>query len=146
MAENNAPTILLVEDDAELASVYRARFEAEGFNTAWAENGENALARVVESKPDVILLDIMMPRVSGFDVLDILRNTPQTKHAKIIMMSALSGDKDIAKAKALGVDDYLVKSQVAMADVVHIVRKHLGMTGGSSEGSDSSTEPSTTSS
>ena len=86
MAENT-PTILLVEDDAELASVYRARFEAEGFNTAWAENGENALARVVESKPDVILLDIMMPRVSGFDVLDILRNTPQTKHAKIIMMS-----------------------------------------------------------
>ncbi len=127
---DKTPTILLVEDDAELASVYRARFEAEGFNTAWAENGENALARVVESKPDIILLDIMMPRVSGFDVLDILRNTPQTQHAKIIMMSALSSDKDIAKAKSLGVDDYLVKSQVAMADVVHIVRKHLGMTKG----------------
>lgn len=128
---DKTPTILLVEDDAELASVYRARFEAEGFNTAWAENGENALARVVESKPDLILLDVMMPRVSGFDVLDILRNTPQTQHAKIIMMSALSSDKDIAKAKALGVDDYLVKSQVAMADVVHIVRKHLGMVKGS---------------
>lgn len=131
---DKTPTILLVEDDAELASVYRARFEAEGFNTAWAENGENALARVVESKPDLILLDVMMPRVSGFDVLDILRNTPQTQHAKIIMMSALSSDKDIAKAKALGVDDYLVKSQVAMADVVHIVRKHLGM----AKGADSS--------
>lgn len=121
------PMILLVEDDEELASVYRARFEAEGFATAWAENGELALARVTESKPDLILLDIMMPRVSGFDVLDILRNTPQTQHAKIVMMSALSSDKDIAKAKSLGVDDYLVKSQVAMADVVHIVKKHLGM-------------------
>ncbi|MFO0955700.1 MAG: response regulator [Candidatus Saccharibacteria bacterium] len=121
------PMILLVEDDEELASVYRARFEAEGFATAWAENGELALARVTESQPDLILLDIMMPRVSGFDVLDILRNTPQTQHAKIVMMSALSSDKDIAKAKSLGVDDYLVKSQVAMADVVHIVKKHLGM-------------------
>lgn len=121
------PMILLVEDDEELASVYRARFEAEGFDTAWAENGETALARTIETKPDLILLDIMMPRVSGYDVLDILRNTPQTQHAKIIMMSALSGDKDIQKAKALGVDDYIVKSQVAMADVVHIVKKHLGM-------------------
>ncbi len=122
------PMILLVEDDNELASVYMARFEAEGFDTAWAQNGELALAKVMETNPDLILLDIMMPRVSGFDVLDILRNTPQTKHAKIVMMSALSGDKDIAKAKALGVDDYIVKSQVAMADVVTIVKKHLGNT------------------
>ncbi len=121
------PMILLVEDDEELASVYRARFEAEGFETAWAENGESALARTIESKPDIILLDIMMPRVSGYDVLDILRNTPQTQHAKIIMMSALSSDKDIQKAKALGVDDYIVKSQVAMADVVSIVKKHLSL-------------------
>ncbi|MEI7818604.1 MAG: response regulator [bacterium] len=122
------PVILLVEDDEELASVYSARFEAEGFVTAWAMNGEQALAKVLEAKPDLILLDIMMPRVSGFDVLDILRNTPQTQHAKVIMMSALSSDKDVQKAKALGVDDYIIKSQVAMADVVHLVRKHLGLT------------------
>ena len=122
------PMILLVEDDEELANVYIARFEAEGFGTAWANNGEQALAKVLETKPDLILLDIMMPRVSGFDVLDILRNTPQTKHSKVIMMSALSSDKDVQKAKSLGVDDYIIKSQVAMADVVHIVRKHLGLT------------------
>jgi len=121
------PMILLVEDDEELASVYMARFEAEGFATARASNGEQALAKVLETKPDLILLDIMMPRVSGFDVLDILRNTPQTQHSKVIMMSALSSDKDVQKAKALGVDDYIIKSQVAMADVVHIVRKHLGL-------------------
>ncbi|MCC7543126.1 response regulator [bacterium] len=121
------PMILLVEDDEELASVYMARFEAEGFGTAWANNGEQALAKVLESKPDLILLDIMMPRVSGFDVLDILRNTPQTKNAKVVMMSALSSDRDVQKAKALGVDDYIIKSQVAMADVVHIVKKHLGL-------------------
>lgn len=122
---DQTPRVLLVEDDEELAQVYQARFQAEGFETAWAANGEQALAKVLETKPDIILLDIMMPRVSGFDVLDILRNTPQTQHAKVIMMSALSSDKDIQKAKALGVDDYIVKSQVAMADVVHIVKKHL---------------------
>ncbi len=128
MVMNKSPKILLVEDDDELAQVYQARFQTEGFETAWAMNGEEALAKVLETKPDLILLDVMMPRVSGFDVLDILRNTPETQHAKVIMMSALSSDKDIQKAKALGVDDYIVKSQVAMADVVHIVKKHLGMT------------------
>jgi len=83
------------------------------------------LAKAVESKPDLILLDIMMPRVSGFDVLDILRNTPATQHAKVIMMTALSSEKDVARAKSLGVDDYIIKSQVAMADVVHIVKNTL---------------------
>lgn len=132
---NKTPKILLVEDDDELAQVYQARFQTEGFETAWAMNGEEALAKVLETKPDLILLDVMMPRVSGFDVLDILRNTPETQHAKVIMMSALSSDKDIQKAKALGVDDYIVKSQVAMADVVHIVKKHLGMADNTASGS-----------
>lgn len=124
---NKQPTILLVEDDEELGQVYKARFEAESFIAIWVQDGEQALAKAVESKPDLILLDIMMPRVSGFDVLDILRNTPATQHTKVIMMSALSSDKDVARAKALGVDDYIIKSQVAMADVVHIVKKHLDM-------------------
>ena len=127
MEERN-PVILLVEDDDELSQVYKARFEAEGLNTVWAANGEEALAKAVSETPTLILLDIMMPRVSGFDVLDILRNTPQTKNTKVIMMTALSSEKDLERAKSLGVDDYIIKSQVAMADVVHIVKKHLGLT------------------
>lgn len=125
--EDKKSVILLVEDDDELAQVYKARFEAEGLETVWAANGEEALAKAVSVAPALILLDIMMPRVSGFDVLDILRNTPQTKNTKVIMMTALSSDKDLERAKALGVDDYIIKSQVAMADVVHIVKKHLGL-------------------
>lgn len=121
------PKILMVEDDEELAQVYKVRFEAEGFTVEWAANGEQALAKAVEMKPDLIILDVMMPRVSGFDVLDILRNTPQTAHVKVIIMSALSSDKDVARAKSLGVDDYIIKSQVAMADVIHLVKKHLGL-------------------
>ena len=68
--------ILLVEDDTALASVYRSRLELEGFDVCEANNGEDALSLAVSEHPDLILLDVMMPKISGFDVLDILRNTP----------------------------------------------------------------------
>lgn len=119
--------ILLVEDDDALASVYQTRLEAENFNIKRVPNGEDALAAALEYKPDLILLDVMMPKVSGFDVLDILRNTPETTNVKIIMLTALSQDSDRERAQNLGVDDYLVKSQVVIADVVEKIKTHLGM-------------------
>ena len=119
--------ILLVEDDDALASVYITRLEAEGFNTKRVPNGEDALAAAIEYKPDLILLDVMMPKVSGFDVLDILRNTPETANLKVIILTALSQDSDKERAESLGVDDYLVKSQVVIADVVERIKNHLGM-------------------
>jgi CheY-like chemotaxis protein len=66
-----------------------------------------------------------MPKVSGFDVLDILRNTPETANLKVIMLTALSQDSDKQRAEALGADDYLVKSQVVIADVVDRIKQHL---------------------
>ncbi|NBU33341.1 response regulator [bacterium] len=120
--------ILLVEDDDSLASVYATRFDAEGFIVKRVQNGEDALAATLEFRPDIILLDVMMPKVSGFDVLDILRNTPETTNVRVIMLTALSQDSDRQRAQELGVDDYLVKSQVVIADVVEKVRQHLGMT------------------
>ncbi len=122
--------ILLVEDDEALAGVYKSRLEIEGFETAWASNGENALSEAIAFKPDLILLDAMMPKISGFDVLDILRNTPETANIHVIMLTALSQPKDKERAQALGVDDYLVKSQVVIGDVVERVRHHLGMPAG----------------
>ncbi len=119
--------ILLVEDDDALASVYQTRLEAEGFNLKRVPNGEDALAAALNYKPDLILLDVMMPKVSGFDVLDILRNTPETTNVKIIMLTALSQDSDKERALSLGVDDYLVKSQVVIADVVEKIKVHLGV-------------------
>jgi len=83
------------------------------------------LTAALEFKPDLVLLDVMMPKVSGFDVLDILRNTPQTAKVKVIMLTALGQDSDQERAKSLGVDDYLVKSQVVIADVVGHIRQHL---------------------
>ncbi len=120
--------ILLVEDDDALASVYQTRLQAENFDVKRVPNGEDALATAVQYKPDLVLLDVMMPKVSGFDVLDIMRNTPETANVKVIMLTALSQDTDKERATKLGADDYLVKSQVVIADVVERIRHHLGLT------------------
>ncbi len=121
--------ILLVEDDEALANVYKSRLDIEGFETSWVGNGEDALSTAISFKPDLILLDAMMPKISGFDVLDILRNTPETNNIHVIMLTALSQPKDKERAEALGVDDYLVKSQVVIGDVVERVKYHLGVSG-----------------
>jgi DNA-binding response OmpR family regulator len=120
--------ILLVEDDTSLAAVYKSRLELEGFEIREVNNGEDALSAAVEFKPDLVLLDAMMPKISGFDVLDILRNTPETTNIRVIMLTALSQPKDKERAESLGVDDYLVKSQVVIGDVVERVKHHLGLT------------------
>jgi len=117
--------ILLVEDDDALANVYVTRLQVEGFDVRRINNGEEALATVMAYKPDLVLLDIMMPKVSGFDVLDRLRRTPETAKTKVIMLTALSQESDRARAEQLGVDDYLVKSQVVIADVIDRIRQHL---------------------
>lgn len=120
--------ILLVEDDDALANVYLTRLQAEGFDVKRVPNGEDALSTALQYRPDLILLDVMMPKVSGFDVLDILRNTPETANVKVIMLTALSQDNDKARADQLGADDYLVKSQVVIADVVERIKHHLSLT------------------
>lgn len=126
MSDNNYK-ILLVEDDAALAMAYKERLESEGFVVEHVPNGEDALSAAVKFRPSLILLDIMMPKISGFDVLDILRNTPDTTNIKIIILSALSQPKDVERAKSIGADDYLVKSDVVVADVVQKIKYHLGM-------------------
>ena len=119
--------ILLVEDDEVLASVYRARLEMEDFEVMEVHDGEQALTAALKYRPDLMILDVMMPKISGFDVLDILRNTPETMNLQIIMLTALSQESDRERAEKLGVDEYLVKSQVMISDVIEKVREHLGI-------------------
>ena len=119
--------ILLVEDDNTLAGVYESRLEMEGFEVNHVVNGEDALSTAVVFRPDLILLDVMMPKIDGFDVLDILRNTPETTNMRVIMLTALSQAKDRERAESLGADDYLVKSQVVINDVVARIKHHLGL-------------------
>jgi DNA-binding response OmpR family regulator len=119
--------ILLVEDDLALASAYKVRMEAEGFDVRHCPNGEDALQEALDYHPELILLDIMMPRISGYDVLDILRHTPATAHTKIVILTALSQPSDQQRAKELGADEFLVKSQAVIADVMKRIRFHLGI-------------------
>lgn len=126
MINGRKAKLLLVEDDVQLAAAYQLRLEAEGFDVRHCGDGLEALGMAKEYQPDLILLDVMMPGISGFDVLDILRNTPETKHIKVIVLTALGLPSDRSKAKELGADDYLIKSQAVVADVVRRIRYHLG--------------------
>ena len=111
--------ILLVEDDQSLREIYGIRLTAEGYEIASAGDGEAALALAVKERPDLIISDVMMPKISGFDMLDILRSTPETANIKVIMMTALSADDQKARGESLGADRFLVKSQVGIEDVVN---------------------------
>ena len=117
--------ILLVEDDQSLREIYGIRLTAEGYEIVPAGDGEEALAAAVREKPDLIISDVMMPKISGFDMLDILRSTPETKNIKVIMMTALSSDDQRERGEALGADRFLVKSQVGIEDVVNAVHEVL---------------------
>ncbi len=117
--------IMLVEDDNNLREIYEARLLAEGYEIVSAHDGEEALALAVKEKPDLIISDVMMPKISGFDMLDILRGTPETKNTKVIMMTALSQVEDKDRADKLGADRYLVKSQVTLEDVARVAREVL---------------------
>lgn len=118
--------IMLVEDDKSLREIYSIRLVAEGYEVVSAGDGEEALAMAVQQRPDLVLSDVMMPKISGFDMLDILRSTPETKNIKVIMMTALSSDDQRQRGENLGADKYLVKSQVGIEDVINAVHEVLG--------------------
>lgn len=118
--------IMLVEDDKSLREIYSIRLVAEGYEVVSAGDGEEALALAVKSRPDLVISDVMMPKISGFDMLDILRSTPETKDIKVIMMTALSSDDQRQRGESLGADKYLVKSQVGIEDVINAVHEVLG--------------------
>lgn len=117
--------ILLVEDDKSLREIYGVRLLAEGYDIVSAGDGEEALAMAIKERPQLIVSDVMMPKISGFDMLDILRSTTETKDIKVIMMTALSSEDQRARGQALGADRYLVKSQVGIEDVVRTVHEVL---------------------
>lgn len=117
--------VLLVEDDNNLREIYEARLTAEGYDILTAQNGEEALSVAKQQKPDLVISDVMMPRISGFEMLDILRNTDELKNTKVIMLTALGQAEDRGRADNLGADKYLVKSQVTLEDIVNAAKALL---------------------
>jgi DNA-binding response OmpR family regulator len=111
------PKVMLVEDDEQLRTIYQIRLQGEGYSVILAKDGEEGLALAKADKPDLIIADIMMPKVSGFAMLEVLKNTDGLKDIKVIMLTALGQSEDEERAKSLGADRYFVKTQVSLEDI-----------------------------
>jgi CheY-like chemotaxis protein len=115
--------ILLVEDDNNLREIFDMRLQAEGYKTVTAGDGEEALVVAVKEKPDLVIADVMMPKLSGFEMVENMRASPELANVKVIMMTALGQAEDQARGEKLGVVKYLVKSQVTLEDFARIVKE-----------------------
>lgn len=113
--------ILIVEDDIPLRDMYEERLKMEDFDVSVATDGEEGLAKTTEEKPDLIILDLMMPKISGMDVLDILKSTSKTKDIPVIVLTALTTSK--TKSLVYGAEDYLVKAESSLEDIVAKVKE-----------------------
>ena len=133
--------VLLVEDDNNLREIFEMRLQAEGYNTLSASDGEEALVVATKEKPDLIIADVMMPKLSGFEMLETLRAAPEMNNTKVIMMTALGQAEDRARGEKLGVVKYLVKSQVTLEDFVRVVREVLPPSGGAQATADATDTP-----
>ena len=121
-----AKTILLVDDDLTLREMYEERLKAEGFNIIQATNGEEAIQKAKDNTPNVILLDIMMPKVNGFDVLKDLKVHQETKNIPVLILTALIQDVDRVQGKKLGAADYIVKSEIMPGEVIEKIKNAMG--------------------
>jgi len=110
--------ILLVEDDEVLSKVVYEELAESGFKAFQAFDGESGLKIAREKQPDLILLDVLLPKKNGFDVLDALKQSPETKGIPVIMLTMLGSDEDIKKGLRLGASDYIVKSQHAVGEII----------------------------
>jgi CheY-like chemotaxis protein len=120
------PKVLLVEDDNNLREIFQMRLQAEGYVTVTAADGEEGLVVAMKEKPDLVIADVMMPKLSGFEMVESLRAAAETKDIKVIMMTALGQAEDQARGEKLGVVKYLVKSQVTLEDFARVVKEALG--------------------
>lgn len=117
--------ILLIEDDSFLISMYTTKFELENFEVVAAEDGEKGLGLAVKEKPDIILLDILLPKMNGFEVLKELKNNKETSPIPVILLTNLSQKNEIEQGLALGAQDYLIKAHFMPSEVMDKIKKVL---------------------
>lgn len=118
-------TILVAEDDSFYSNIYKFKLNKEGFTVQTATNGDEVLNLAKEHKPDLILLDLIMPIKDGFETLKELKNDPGLKDIKVIVISNLGQDEDITRTKALGAQDYLVKANMSIQEMMDKVKSYL---------------------
>jgi DNA-binding response OmpR family regulator len=127
MTEIKEPVVLVVEDDDVLSSVHRNKLTREKFEVMIAKNGEEGLKMARDKKPDIILLDLIMPVKDGFETLKDLKADPDLKDIKVIILSNLSQEEDKQRVLDMGAADYVVKANVSFKEIVVLVKKHLGV-------------------
>lgn len=120
------PHILVAEDDVLYAKVYMNKLVKEGYLVTVVGNGTDALKKAKEIMPDLMLLDLIMPEMDGFEVLKKLKQDPETKKIRVVVMSNLGQDSDISKAKELGAEEYFVKTNMSIMDVMEKIRSYVG--------------------
>lgn len=117
--------IAIIEDDIAISQMYRMKFEVDGYEVETAENGKVGLKLIKDMKPDIVLLDLMMPEMNGDEMLAKLRETPYGKHTKVIVLTNM-GEQEIPKSiKNLGVEAVILKAHMTPREVEDIVKKHL---------------------
>lgn len=117
--------ILLVEDDSFLLGLYATKFELDGFKVMMAEDGEKAIRVALKERPDIILLDIILPKLSGFEVLKRLKQEPTTAKIPVILLTNLSQRNEIEQGLKMGAEDYLIKAHFMPSEVVEKIKKVL---------------------
>ena len=110
--------IMIIEDDHFLSSLMKARLEKEGFTVVQAFDGEEAIQDLKQDYPSLIVLDLIMPKVTGFEVLQMISITPELDKIPVIIVSNLAQDSDIEKARQLGVKEYFIKVKVSIDDLI----------------------------
>lgn len=114
--------ILIIDDDEQLINVHSMIFDTEGFEVATAHDGQSGIDKLIEFKPDLVLLDAMMPAFSGFDTLSAIKANSQFASVKVVMLTALSDEKMKERAMNLGADGYIVKSQLNIVELIGRIR------------------------
>lgn len=125
MPQNNPAHVLIIEDDVFLAEIYQKKFEMEGFRVSVAINGEKGLADIVKKKPDIVLLDILLPKLDGFAVLEAAKANNAIKDIPIILLTNLGQKDDVQRGLSEGAVDYLIKTHFKPSEVVDKVKKVL---------------------
>ena len=119
-------SVLVVEDDKFISNAFKTKFESEGFTCKLAFNGEEALEILQDFVPSIIILDLVMPVKNGFEVLRAVRQDARLKEVPVIVATNLGEEQYIVKAKEMGANDYILKSELSLSDLVKKIKLRFG--------------------
>ena len=124
--DTNKKKVVVVEDDEHISKVYEIKLAKENINAMVARDGEDGVTMITAEKPDLIILDLMVPKKDGFGVLEEIKKNPELAKIPVIILSNLGQKKDQDRAIALGANEYLVKMNYSIQEIIDKVKGYLG--------------------